>query len=268
MLDVEPVILDELQRLSTLDKSVSGDWDAILDQAVSRRRRSRAAVWTAAVCIALAVVIPAVAFSGTIRSLVGLHGPSPRYDQARLRVEVNPRHKYAFGQNYVYRLWTSPSTQGGSCIFTTEDATPAQRQPKRISGGGYCSVGRAALIVPKHHLTWSLGTALGDTYLLDGVAGSSLHVSQVTLRWHGGSQRITTRDGYFLGLVPIALSPSFRLLPFDLVATNRDGRVVATQRIPTSFLYEQWKRVEPRLRAYRNAHGCSKTPPLWRCGSR
>jgi hypothetical protein len=269
MLDVEPLILDELQRLSTLDKTESGDWDAIVNQAVSPRRRRRTIVWTAVACVVgLLVVIPALAFSGTVRSLVGIHSPAPRYDQARLRVEVKPQHQYLYGQNYVYRLWTSPSTQGGSCIFMTEEAAPAPPHPKRISGGGYCSVGRVALMVPKDRITWSLGTALGDAYLLDGVAGSAMHVSQMTLRWHGGSQRITTHDGYFLGLIPTALNPSFRLLPFELVPTGSHGRVVATQRIPTSFLYLDWKHVEPKLRAYRNAHGCNKKPPLWRCRSR
>jgi hypothetical protein len=272
MLDVEPLILDELHRLSPLDKAESGDWEAILTQASPQRRdrRNRRTVrWTAAALgVALAVVIPALAFSGTVRSLVGIGSPAPRYDEARLRIEVKPKHKYAYGQNYVYRLWTAPSTQGGSCIFTTEEATPTPPHPSKISGGGYCSVGRAALVIPKDRLTWSLGTALGDSFLLDGVAGSAMHVAQMTLRWHGGSQRITTHDGFFLGLIPIALDPSFRLLPFDLVGTDGHGRMVATQRIPTNFLYPDWKRVKPKLRAYRNAHGCNKTPPLWQCRSR
>jgi hypothetical protein len=269
MLDVEPLILDELQRLAPLDEKESGDWETILRRAGRGPRRRRTIGWSAiALGVALAVMIPALAFSETVQSLVGIHNPAPRYDQARLRVEVEPRHRFAYGQNYVYRLWTAPSNQGGSCIFTTEDATPAPPRPKRMTGGGYCSVGRTALIVPKDRLTWSLGTALGDTFLLSGVAGSAMHVTHMSLRWHGGSQRIMTHDGYFLGLIPVASNPSFRLLPFDLVGRDEHGRVVTTHRIPTSFLYRDWKRVEPKLRAYRNAHGCSKEPPLWRCASR
>lgn len=261
MLDVEPLILDELQRLSALDETESGDWQAILGRAAPRPRTGAVTLWTAvAFVVALAVVIPTLAFSGTVRSLVGL-SPSPRYDQAHLQVEVRLRH------DYVYRLWTAPSTTGGSCIFTTESPAPAPPRPKQITGGGFCSIGRTPM-VPKRGLTWTLGTALGDTYMLNGVAGTDMHVSHLTLRWHGGSQRIATRDGYFLGLIPIARNPSFRRLPFDLVATDSHGRIVETQRIPTSFLYFKWKQVEPKLRAYRQAHGCSRTPPLWRCPSR
>jgi hypothetical protein len=268
MLDVEPLILDELQRLSPLDQAESGDWEAILDDARPPRRRTRTVGAAVAVAVALAVIIPAIAFSKTVQSLVGIHSPTPRYDQARLQVEVQPHHKYRYAENYVYRLWTAPSTQGGECIFTTEDPIPAPPQPKQISGGGYCSLGRAALILPKDRLTWTFGTALGETFLVDGVAGSALHVAQMTLRWHGGSQQIATHDGYFLGLIPIALNPPFRLLPFTLVGTDGHGRVVVRHRIPTSFLYFDWRHVEPKLRAYRNAHGCNKTPPLWHCTSR
>jgi hypothetical protein len=263
MLDVEPLILEELRRLSPLDDTASGDWEAIVGRSAPRRRTRRAAIWApVAAVVVLAVVIPALAFSGTVRSLVGLSAPTPRYDQARLRVEVRLRH------DYVYRLWTAPSTQGGECMFTTEAAAAAPPRPKQVTGGGLCRVGSGSLAVPAHGLTWTLGHALGDTYLLNGVAGRDMHVARLTLRWHGGSQRVATNDGYFLGLIPIADSPPFRLLPFDLVAQDGRGRIVMTQRIPTSFLYSDWKHVQPKLRTYRRAHGCSPSPPLWRCSSR
>ena len=268
MLDVEPLIRDELQRLSTLDKSETGDWQAILDQAAPRRQGRRTAWVAVAFVVALAVVIPALAFSGTVRSLVGLHQPSPRYDQARLRVEV--RHASPSGRDYVYRLWTAPSTQGGSCFFLTEGTASTPSLPKGITGGGFCSVGRHALTVPNGRFTWSIGSAApGAAHVLSGVAGAGMRVSQMTLRWHGGSQRIATHEGYFLGLIPIALNPPFKLLPFDLVATDSHRRIVATERIPTSFLYIDWKKkVEAKLTAYRHAHGCNKTPPIWHCRSR
>src|SRR6476620_2443776 len=99
MHDVEPLILDELQRLSPLDQTESGNWEAILDHARPRCQRRRTIGWTAvAFGIALAVMIPALAFSKTVQRLVGIHDPAPRYDQARLQVEVRPRHKYAYGQ--------------------------------------------------------------------------------------------------------------------------------------------------------------------------
>lgn len=141
------------------------------------------------------------------------------------------------------------------------------RHPKAMTGGGFCSLPGSHLL-PKRQFFWSIGSALGDSFVVTGAAGQALHASQLTLRWHGGAQPIPTRDGYFLGSVPVVKSPPFKLLPFDLVATNDDGHTVATHRIPTSFLYWNWKQVEPRLTAYRRAHGCSKTPPIWRCTSR
>jgi hypothetical protein len=262
MFDVEPLILDELQRLSPLDKRESGDWEAILTRAAPDSRARKTAIQIAlAFAVIAAVVIPTLAFSATVRSLVGLGQPAPNYDQAHLRLEV------ALPQGYVARLWTAPSTQGGACMFTTYDASGAPSRPKKMTGGGFCS-GAGALAVPRRRVFWSVGTALGGSYVLSGVAGLALHVSQVTLRWHGGAQAIATRDGYFLASVPVVASPPFRLLPFDLVATNDNGRTVATYRIPTSFLYLDWKHIEPKLRAYRQAHGCSEGPPIWHCRSR
>jgi hypothetical protein len=79
---------------------------------------------------------------------------------------------------------------------------------------------------------------------------------------------MTTHNGYFRGRIAVVTSPRFRLLPFDLVATDSHGRRVGTQRIPTSAFYSDWNRVEPNLSAYRKAHGCNATPPRWRCLSR
>jgi hypothetical protein len=262
MFDVEPLILDELQRLSPLDKRESGDWEAILARATPDRHGRNAAIQIAlAFAVIAAVAVPALAFSATVRSLVGLGQPAPRYDRADLRLKV------ALPQGYVARLWTAPSTQGGRCMFVTYDASNAPSRPKEMTGGGFCSR-NGALTVPKTPIFWSVGTALGGSHVLSGVAGPGLHVSQVTLRWHGGAQAIPTRDGYFLASVPVVASPPFRLLPFDLVATNNTGRAVATYRIPTSFLYLGWKHIELKLRAYRKAHGCSEGPAIWHCRSR
>lgn len=262
MFDVEPLILHELQRLSPLDERVSGDWETIVTRAAPDRRARKPAIQIAlAFAVIAAVVIPALAFSATVRSLVGLGQPAPRYDQARLRLKV------ALPQGYVARLWTAPSTQGGACMFTTYDASDAPSRPKKMTGGGFCNR-TGALAIPKRRIFWSVGTALGGSYVLSGVASPALHASHVTLRWHGGAQAIPTRDSYFLASVPIVANPPFRLLPFDLIATNDKGRTVATYRIPTSFLYFPWRHIEPKLSAYRKAHGCSEGPTIWHCRSR
>ena len=260
MSDVEPLILDQLHRLSPLEE-IGGDWQAVVAHAAPHRRRRRAAVAALTFALALAVVVPTLALSATLRNLVGLGEPQPNYNDARLRLQVS------LGEGYIARLWTAPSTQGGECEFTTYDPVNAPAKPKRITGGGFCSLPGSHLL-PKKQLYWSLGSSLGDSFVLTGAAGPDLHVSHVTLRWHGGSQTIATRDGYFLGAVAIVKNPPFKLLPFDLVAGNQTGRVVKEDRIPTSVLYWNWKQVEPKLTAYRQAHGCSKTPPIWHCRSR
>jgi hypothetical protein len=262
MFDVEPLILEELQRLSPLDKRDSGDWDAILARTTPDRRARKAAIHTAlAFAVIAAVAIPALAFSATVRSLVGLGQNAPQYDLARLRLKV------ALPQGYVARLWTAPSTRGGACMFTTYDASNAPARPTKITGGGFCSRSGARAI-PGTPVYWSVGTALGGSYVLSGVASPALHVSRVTLRWHGGAQAIPTRDSYFLASVPVVASPPFRLLPFKIVATNNTGQTVATYRIPASLLYFDWTHIKPKLTAYRKAHGCSESPPIWHCRSR
>jgi len=63
MLDVEPVIVGELGRLSPLDLEQRGDWAAVLVAAAPRRRRRAVAVRAGiVVAAALAVAVPAVAF--------------------------------------------------------------------------------------------------------------------------------------------------------------------------------------------------------------
>jgi hypothetical protein len=66
---------------------------------------------------------------------------------------------------------------------------------------------------------------------------------------------------------PVLANPAFRLLPVAIVAFDKNGRQVSTSRIPSSFLYSNWKREQPKLRAYRRAHGCSTTV-VWQCRSR
>jgi hypothetical protein len=83
----------------------------------------------------------------------------------------------------------------------------------------------------------------------------------------GGAQQLVYADGFFVAAAPALDDPPFGQLPYDVVAYAADGRVAAESRIPTSFLYLDWKRVETQLRAYRLAHGCG-TAVVWRCRSR
>jgi hypothetical protein len=162
MFDVEPLILDELQRLSPFDKRESGDWEAILARATPHRGARKTAIQTAlAVAVIAAVVIPTLAFSATVRNFVGLGQNVPRFNQADLRLKV------ALPHGYVARLWTAPSTQGGACMFTTYDASDAPSLPTKITGGGFCTRSGARPI-PGIPVYWSVGTALGGSYVYFG----------------------------------------------------------------------------------------------------
>lgn len=264
MFDVEPLILDELQRLSPLDTKESGDWEAILTRATPKRHARNVAIKTTlAFAVIAAVATPALAFSATIRNFVGLGQATPIFDRASLQLKVT------LPQGNVARLWTAPSTPGGRCMFTTYDAANAPSRPTKITGGGFCSRIGALKLLPKTPVFFSVGTALGGSYVLSGAADPALHVTQATLRWHGGAQKLATRDGYFLASVPVVANPPFRLLPFDLVVTNNAGRTVATDRIPTSFLYAGRRDdAASKLKAYRKAHGCTGGPNVWHCRSR
>lgn len=260
MLDVEPLILEELAQLSPFDEAESGDWDAILAHATPPRRRHKRLVRVVfALAVVIAIVLPAVAFSESVRNLLGVRDPSPRYDQAQVQAEAK------LPEGLVARIWSAPSTQGGTCVFVTYDPTSSPAPPTRMSGGGFCA--RAgAQIVTRGHAFWAVATAPNGSNVLSGVVAPDLDVSRVTLRWTGGAQLIPSHNGYFVGPVPVVASPPFKLLPFDVVATDRDRRTVSKQRIPTSFLYRDWKTVEPKLSAYRQLHGCKKA--TWKCRSR
>ena len=69
-------------------------------------------------------------------------------------------------------------------------------------------------------------------------------------------------------LLPLVTIVTLCAWPWALGANMRRlSRIAARSRIPTSFLYLNWKQVQPQLRQYRVAHGCNTTA-VWRCKSR
>jgi hypothetical protein len=228
----------------------------------------------AAAVALLAICLPAIAFSASVRGWLGL-GAQPVYKKARL--VWTP-----IAGNRVARLWVSPSTDGGECeiititaaSFVVIDPTSGAMRPvaarTRNSGGYGCTVGSTR--VPPTALTWVFSPVpVGNTHaaLVHGHVGQVYKAVHVDVLWNGGKEELRTVDGYFIGVVATIRNPEFHRLPYTVVAYNAQGHAVARQRIPTSFLYTDWKRVEPRLRQYRQEHGCSKTPArLWVCKTR
>jgi hypothetical protein len=259
VIDVEPLIRDELERLSPLE-SVVRDWQAVAGE--RRRPRYPRRVALAAVAAVVLAAIPAVAFSAGVRSLLGLgRYVTPDYRHARLMVSS------PLPNGRVARLWTAPSTQGGECEFVT--FAPASSKPKATrldgGGGGSCTVGAHRFL---GKLAWGFSSASPATPpVISGRASRAVHPARVELRWHGGSRPLAAHDGYYIGAAPELDSPPFRQLPYDVVVLDDRGRVTARSRLPTSFLYRNWKQVEPKLHAYRVAHHCG-TKAIWSCASR
>lgn len=253
---VEDLIRIELARLATPVADRTPAWNDVRARVSEASRLRRTALLVA---VAVAVVLPAVAFSSGLRSWLGFESPQPRYDQAHLAAAA------PLPDGRVAHLWVSPSSTGGDCLFVTFDPHGSPLHPSRTFGGGGCSVGPQA---HAHVFDWSLALGVGRTpAALGGRIDPRLHSSRVVLRWHGGLRAIGSRGGYFIAVGPPLKNPPFRSLPLEVIAFNRRGRTVSTFRIPSSVLYSNWKREEPKLRAYRRAHGCSTTV-VWRCKSR
>jgi hypothetical protein len=257
------------------------DWTNVVERSTKLARR-RPFIWErhsrTAIAIAFALVaicLPAIALSASVRGWLGL-GSQPVYKKARLVVST------PIAGNRVARLWVGPSTDGGDCeiitvtaaSFVAIDPTTGAMRPvaasTRDSGGYGCTVGSTH--VPSTALTWTFSPIpVGSLHgaLIHGHVGQSDKAVRVDIRWSGGREKLRTVDGYFIGVVPEIRNPPFHRLPYTVVAYNAQGHPVARQRIPTSFLYTDWRSVEPRLRQYRQRHGCSTTPTrLWTCKTR
>jgi hypothetical protein len=236
---------------ATRDDRDDRDWNDVLRRLPQRTKRRLLPI---AAVAALAIVVPAFALSASVRGFFGFH---PDYAHARLAVSAPISH------GRVARVWTAPGSSGNFCEFVTIDQAGPIKRPDRANGGAECGsrLGKG--------LSWSFSRGRGSTpALFHGHLGALVPVVRAELGWHGGSQRLAVGHRFFLGEAPVLADPPFARLPFDVVVFGPGGRVVARQRIPTSFLYLYWKQVEPKLHVYRVAHGCRTHGDIWRCKSR
>lgn len=279
MVDSDLALQRVLEHLSpeAEARAAAPDWGVVRArlsvQSGTRVHRWRLAL-TAAV-ILVAICLPAIALSASVRSWLGF-GSQPVYEKARLIVAT------PIPGNRVARVWVSPSTDGGECEIVTVTAasfvvidprTGAMRPPTartRDSGGYGCTVGSTR--VPSSALTWvESPIAVGNptAALIHGHVGQTDEAARVRVVWNGGGAWLRFAGGYFVGVVATIRNPEFHRLPYTIVAYSTQGRALARRRIPTSFLYTDWKRVEPLLHRYRQKHGCSKDPTrLWDCKTR
>jgi hypothetical protein len=278
MVDIDGALRGALEHLSPEGdaRAVVPDWESVgaLLAAPRRARRNRIRLTFAAGVALVAVCVPAIALSATVRGWLGI-GPQPVYNKAQLVVSA------PLPGARVARVWVGPSTDGGECEFVTitpasvvaiDPRTGAMRPPTtQTRGSSACTVG--ATRVPTNAFTWTIAPVAGDsadprTTLVRGHLGPTYHPARVVLSWHGGEQRLALSKGYFIGVADTR-NPPFNRLPYTIVAYDAAGRATTRSRIPTSFLYTDWKKVEPRLRQYRQQHGCSPLPArLWVCEKR
>jgi hypothetical protein len=256
MSEVERLLRRELERLAPANETPGSDWRAVRRAARWRPTPRRLAL--ALVFAVAAVVAPTFALSASVRDLFGFgEAPHPDYGRARLAVST------PIPGGRVARVWVAPSKEGGECEFVTLDPVGPPPQPTRMTGGGACTLGKTQL---HGRLTWSFSHGRDQTPIIHGRVGKK-QAAGVELRWHGGGQLLAYAHGFFVAAAPALNDPPFRLLPYDVVVLDAVGRAIARSRIPTSFLYSDWKRVEPQLHRYRVLHGCSTTV-LWQCKSR
>lgn len=247
MNDLDPLVADVLDRRYPVP-GVTPDWAGVLRHAGMRRRRRTRRLALAALAAVIAVVASGFTLSSSVRGLLGF--THPVLSEARLMVSA------PLGDGRVARVWVAPSNENGRCVFVTTDPAGAARttRPANADGGGACTIGPGAALHGSEPISVTISSALSGTGTLSGWVKPSIGAVAVELRWRGGRSQLTFRSHYFVAPFRQA-DPPFRHLPFHVVAVDRQGRVVGRLRLPTSWLYHDYKqKVLPKLRAWVRAH--------------
>jgi hypothetical protein len=256
MIDVEPLIVSELDRLLPLPDGDRADWADVVGRAGLNRQaaattpRDRSAVYRrrygrAFVFVALVVVLfVAVGFSSGVRSLLGLTPkPSlPVIGQAALLVSAS------IGNGFVVHEWSAPSSSGGSCLYASVTRVGSPIGAATMNGGGACSVqGKVGTLVPTRHtpIQWTISATrrLKNSNLANwvppfvtGTLDPRIHATRLTIRYSGGSIPLVLRGHRFAGGSRKLYDPPSAAFPFRIVAYNRAGQIVASTTLPTSTL--------------------------------
>ncbi|MEJ7569377.1 MAG: hypothetical protein WKF41_14060 [Gaiellaceae bacterium] len=265
MTDTEPIIRDELERLAPEAENATPDLADVRRRAnlggESRSRRTlRRVIVVAAVALALAA--PTLAFSGSVRDLLGLERPKPVVEQAMLLLSA------PVGNGFWAHGFTAPSSTGGRCDFFVLNRSAQVAPASDPNGAMACSS-----VDPDRRLTrarpdYPLNVGFSISRRLKGgdpakwvpptVSGAvlpRLHVARVEVRWTGGSLPLRLKENFFLGGSPDLYMPSFDRFPFVVAAYDRTGAKVAEKRLPSPALmmmngwkeytaaYKRWQRI-------------------------
>lgn len=230
------------------------DWADVLARA-SVRPRHRWRMIALVAAIVIGVSVPAFALSASVR---GLFGFDPVLSKAELLVST------PVGDGRVVRVWRAPNAGGGVCILTTVDRADGRLRRFKggppVNGGGSCSGG--AIPTQPRDLLLNVGVGMaynsdrpgGTPPIVQGFVSPRTRASRVELVWRTGRQRLAVANDYFVGVAPVLFKPSFDLLPFYVVAYDKQGHEVARQKVITGGLYLGYKKILPKLRAYVRAH--------------
>lgn len=251
MIDVEPVIREELERLAPQAEAEWPDWSNVIGRTSARpsQRRRGARRLALVAALALAVAAPALALSSEVRSLLGFERPEPVVEQAKLLVSA------PVGNGFYAHAWTSPSSTGGTCDFRTIDHSPIGRSPAKFNGGAACNRSgkshptRASRSVP---LLVSVSVArrpkrgVPENWVPPIVSGAvlpSLRVARVEVVWNGGSLPLRLRNSTILGGSAALYMPPFETFPYFVVAYDTRGNAIARKRLesPALMLMNGWK---------------------------
>jgi hypothetical protein len=267
VIDGEPVILEELERLAPAAEVPPRQWADVIarvgGQPSSVVDHNRLRIAAAAVIALLAVAAPALGLSASLRQFLGFERPTPVLNKAHLLVSA------PVGNGFFAHDWDSPSSTGGRCFFQTRDHTLTVLHPPTVGGAGGCSMNgsrpplRASAQVP---LNVGLGidrrpsSGIAANWVpptVDGAVFPALHASRVVVTWRGGRHQLVLRNGYFLGGTPALYMPPFARFPFYVVAYDRRGTEVARSKLQSSTLsllsgkqfardYLAWKKKAPQ----------------------
>lgn len=264
MIDVEPVIREELERLAPQAETEWPDWNNVLGRTSSHPSRQRPLVrrFALVVAVGLAVAAPALALSSGVRSLLGFERSEPVLTQARLLVSA------PVGNGFFAHAWISPSSTGGRCEFLTADRNPITRATSGRSGGGACSASggsnpaRATANVPlpiSVSVTRRPKNRVPANWVPPIVSGSvlpSLRATRVEVVWNGGSLPLRLRNNNVLGGSPALYMPPFENFPYVVVAYDAQGNEVAQKRLgsPTLMLMNGWKEYTREYKKWKKSH--------------
>jgi len=243
----EQQLLDRLDRLA--DNGVgSPDWGDVVNRVPARKRRSPRRLVLLAAALVAAVTLPALALSGQLRALFS----EPVLNEATLRISA------PVGDGRTARLWTSPSSTGGECMFISLGSHDTDQHPSQ-GGSGACTADGTRLHANNSdhlELGWDLTnhSVPGRTPpIISGWLPSQLHTARLELHWRTGHKPVPFKGQYFLSVEPVLDRPAFTKLPFYVIAYDQAGKEVSRAKIRSLSLYMD-KPTKERMRDYVRAH--------------